>query len=97
MGRMTSSDYQFSLKPTNPYTAGVRSIYCEPGSYFLWRMSLVCAGEQLFIRIKFLGGTVPWPSQPGKWPCDALQEEEQKLRSWFKKRTKPTKMKFRGL
>lgn len=45
----------------------------------------LCAGEQLFIRIKFLGGTVPWPSQPGKWPCDALQEKEQKLRSWFKK------------
>lgn len=97
MGRMTSSDHQLSLKPTNLYTAGIKSIYCEPRSYFLWRMSLVCAEEQLFIRIKFLGGTVPWPSQPGKWPCDALQEKEQKLHSWFKKRTKPTKMKRSSL
>lgn len=35
MGRMTSSDHQLSLKPTNLYTARVRSIYCEPRSYFL--------------------------------------------------------------
>lgn len=97
MGRMTSSDHQLSLKPMNLYTARVRSIYCEPRSYFLWRMSLVCAGEQLFIRIKFLGGTAPWPSQPGKWPCDALQEKEQKTTFLVQNKNKTNKNEMQQL
>jgi len=50
-------------------------------------MSLVCSGGQLFLRRKFLQRTFPWPSQPGKWLCDALQEKEQNLVAWFKNKT----------